>query len=430
MWVWYATGIMNVTDEQTEKLASSEKRLRVGILTFHSQINYGGVLQAFALQEVLLQKAGVHVKVVDYWLATKNAMLVGLFVPPFGRAIILLLTGVLSLCGRVMDSVRRIRTWRFIHKRLALTDYHLETWEDLKGQDLGLDCLVVGSDQVWGPWKNDDFFLVGAPEHISAISYAASFGKLCAQDKLEPHYGALLDRFSAISVREAKSVQLVASVGHQATHVLDPTQLVSATRWRELLALPERSKKPVLVCYFMCLFCSDWLLERLSALRAFAKRTGYQVEILVDNPTNRLPRSFADARQKGSQALRYILSSRGLTVRRGAGPREFMKAFAGATCVLSNSFHALQFASLFGLNARIIRSSEKDRSAMFERFTDFQAKYVQGPLFADDVGDALASLERGETISYDEAALAADRERSLTWLREALAKATGEAAND
>ena len=94
-----------------------EKKLRVGILTFHSQINYGGVLQAFALQEVLLQKAGVHVKVVDYWLATKNAMLVGLFVPPFGRAIILLLTGVLSLCGRVMDSVRRIRTWRFIHKR-------------------------------------------------------------------------------------------------------------------------------------------------------------------------------------------------------------------------------------------------------------------------------------------------------------------------
>lgn len=133
MWVWYATGIMNVTNEQMKMVASSEKKLRVGILTFHSQINYGGVLQAFALQEVLLQKAGVHVKVVDYWLATKNAMLVGLFVPPFGRAIILLLTGVLSLCGRVMDSVRRIRTWRFIHKRLALTDYHLETWEDLKG---------------------------------------------------------------------------------------------------------------------------------------------------------------------------------------------------------------------------------------------------------------------------------------------------------
>lgn len=427
--MWYATDIMSVTEIQPKMQTPPEKKQRVGILTYHSQLNYGGVLQAFALQTVL-HHLGVRVKTIDFWMAPKNVKLIGLLVLPFGQAIILLLASLLSLCGRGMDSVRRLRTWRFIHKHLALTDYHLESWKEMEGRDLGLDCIVVGSDQVWGPREDNYYFLEGAPKTIPAISYAASFGDRCIQDKLEPNYGALLDHFSAISVREAKGVQLVASVGHQATHVLDPTQLLSAARWREVLALPERSEKPVLVCYFMCMFCSDWLLERLPALRAFAKRTGYQVEILVDNPTNRLPRSFADARQKGSQALRYILRSRGLTVRRGAGPREFMKAFAGATCVISNSFHALQFASIFGLNARIIRSSEKDRSAMFERFTDFQAKYVQGPLFADDVGDALASLERGETVSYDEAALAADRERSLTWLREALAQATGEVAND
>ena len=428
-WVWYATDIMNATDTKSESGASSKKGFRVGMLTYHSQLNYGGVLQAFALQDVL-RSLCTRVNVIDFWMAPKNVKLIGLFVLPFGQAIILLLAGILLLCGRGIDSIRRIRTWRFIHKRLTLTDYHLETWKEIEGQDLGLDCIVVGSDQVWGPREDNYYFLEGAPKTIPAISYAASFGDRCIQDKLEPNYGALLDRFSAISVREAKGVQLVASVGHQATHVLDPTQLLSATRWREVLALPERSEKPVLVCYFMCMFCSDWLLERLPTLRAFAKRTGYRVEILVDDPVTRLPKSFADARRQGSHALRYILGSRGLTVRRGAGPREFMKAFAGATCVLSNSFHALQFASIFGLNARIIRSSEKDRSAMFERFTDFQAKYVQGPLFADDVGDALASLERGETISYDEAALAADRERSLTWLREALAKATGKTSNN
>lgn len=363
-------------------------------------------------------------------MAPKNVKLVGLFVLPFGRAIILLLAGVLSLCGRVMDSVRRIRTWCFIHKRLTLTDYHLDTWKEVEGQDLGLDCIVVGSDQVWGPREDHYFFLEGAPKTIPAISYAASFGEHCIQDKLEPHYGALLDRFSAISVREAKGVQLVASVGHQATHVLDPTQLLSAARWRELLDLPERRKKPVLVCYFMCQYCSDWLLARLAALRAFAKRTGYRVEILVDDSLSRVPHSPKELLRHGRRTIRYWWGSRGLRVLHGAGPREFMKAFAGATCVISNSFHALQFASIFGLNARIIRSSEKDRSAMFERFTDFQAKYVKGPLFADDVGDALASLERGEAVSYDETALAADRERSLTWLREALAQATSKTDND
>lgn len=428
-WVWYATVIMSVTDKQMEMRTSAEKEFSVGILTFHSQINYGGVLQAFALQDVLHRSKGTRVKIVDYW-RLNNVLLMGLFVGPLVGALARWVAGVVLLSGRWMDTIRRVRTWRFIHKRLSLTDYHFTTWKEVEGQDLGLDCLVVGSDQVWGPGEKEVCFLVNAPKTIPAISYAASFGDRCIQDKLEPNYGALLDRFSAISVREAKGVQLVASVGHQATHVLDPTQLLSAARWREVLALPERSEKPVLVCYFMCMFCSDWLLERLPALRAFAKRTGYRVEILVDDPVTRLPKSFVDARRQGSHALRYILGSRGLTVLRGAGPREFMKAFAGATCVLSNSFHALQFASIFGLNARIIRSSEKDRSAMFERFTDFQAKYVQGPLFADDVGDALASLERGEALSYNEAALAADRERSLAWLREALAKATGKTSNN
>lgn len=419
---------MNVTDDQTEMETSSEKGLRVGILTLHSQINYGGVLQVFALQDALHQ-CGTRVKVVDYWMHN-NAPLMGLFVGPLVGALACWVAGVVLLCGRWMDTIRRVRTVRFIHERLPLTDYHFTTWKEVEGKDLGLDCLVVGSDQVWGPWENDDFFLVGAPKHIPAISYAASFGKRCVLDVLEPRYGALLDRFSAISVREAKGVQLVASVGHQATHVLDPTQLASATRWRELLALPERRKKPVLVCYFMCQYCSDWLLARLAALRAFAKRTGYRVEILVNDPVSKVPHSPKELVRQERRTIRYWWESRGLRVLHGAGPREFMKAFAGATCVLSNSFHALQFASIFGLNARIIRSSEKDRSAMFERFTDFQAKYVQGPLFADDVGDALASLERGEALSYNEAALAADRERSLAWLREALAKVKATSGND
>lgn len=424
---------MNITDNNSKISASSEEGFQVGILTYLTQLNYGGVLQAFALQDVL-QRLGVCVKVIDYWLVPNNALLKGPFAGPLLGALVSWVIGVVLACGRWMDTVRRVRTVRFIRGQLSLTDYHFVTWKEMEGKDLGLDCLVVGSDQVWGPgwapYHKKDFFFVDAPKDIPAISYAASFGTLCAQDKLEPHYGALLDRFSAISVREAKGVQLVASVGHQATHVLDPTQLLSATRWREVLALPERRKKPVLVCYFMCQYCSDWLLARLAALRTFAKRMGYRVEILVNDSVSTVPHSPKELLRHERRTIRYWWESRGLRVLHGAGPREFMKAFAGATCVLSNSFHALQFASIFGLNARIIRSSEKDRSAMFERFTDFQAKYVQGPLFADDVGDALASLERGETISYDEAALAADRERSLTWLREALAKATGEAANN
>lgn len=39
--------------------------MKIGILTFHNAINYGGVLQAFALQETL-KKEGFNVRIIDY----------------------------------------------------------------------------------------------------------------------------------------------------------------------------------------------------------------------------------------------------------------------------------------------------------------------------------------------------------------------------
>ena len=38
---------------------------KIGILTFHKSINYGSVLQAFALSD-LLSKRGYAVEIIDY----------------------------------------------------------------------------------------------------------------------------------------------------------------------------------------------------------------------------------------------------------------------------------------------------------------------------------------------------------------------------
>ena len=39
--------------------------MKIGILTFHNTINYGGVLQCYALKEVL-KSFGHDVKIIDY----------------------------------------------------------------------------------------------------------------------------------------------------------------------------------------------------------------------------------------------------------------------------------------------------------------------------------------------------------------------------
>ena len=41
--------------------------MKAGILTFHNAYNYGAILQAYALQETLIEK-GVETKIIDYRL--------------------------------------------------------------------------------------------------------------------------------------------------------------------------------------------------------------------------------------------------------------------------------------------------------------------------------------------------------------------------
>ena len=104
--------------------------------------------------------------------------------------------------------------------------------------------------------------------------------------------------------------------------------------------------------------------------------------------------------------------------RMSAGPEEFIRSFMDTDWVVANSYHALMFASIFNKNIRLIRS----KTSGMARFNKFMERYVQGPLFADTMEEALASLARGEVVRFDQAALDADRERSREWLRQALKK--------
>ena len=394
---------------------------RLGILTFHSQLNYGGVLQAFALYRVLLAM-GYDVRVVDRWLWEDNALLMGLFVQqsknPWFRLIRLSLLG----CGRWADERRRRATRRFLRERLALTPYHFFMWEEVQGKDLGVDCLVVGSDQVWNIGNPRPYLLEGAPANLKAIAYAASFGMPAIPNEWMETFREGFKRFSAISVREQDGVDLARSAGAEATYVLYPTQLLSPIAWRTMLGLrpPRSDKKPVLVCYFIRTYLEPWLMTCLPLLRRFAKRQGCRVVLFIDESSPRIGMRKAILGCYPLKALRFALAARGIEVRRAAGPEDFVQAFSEATWMVSDSFHALMFASIFGANARILRPERAERIKMVSRLTSFAEKYVKGPLFADSVEAALDSLASGPHVTYDEVALEADRERSRAWLRDTL----------
>lgn len=100
--------------------------MRVGILTFHAQLNYGGVLQCWALKEAL-KRMGHTVVVVDRWLSETNSALKAPFVVWSVRQWVGCIARGMAGCRTWDRVVRHLRTMRFV-RRLGLTPYHFCEW--------------------------------------------------------------------------------------------------------------------------------------------------------------------------------------------------------------------------------------------------------------------------------------------------------------
>ena len=402
--------------------------MRLGILTFHSQLNYGGVLQCWALQQALtrllseelrVKSEECEVMVVDRWLSPDNRMLDG----PFGHAgfkgwCVIALKSLLG-CGTWKQVLRHWRTRWFV-KSLNLTPYHFCNWSDLTSQpqpfNLNLDMLVVGSDQVWhcGDWGNPRPYLLEGAPGINAISYAASFGMAAIPTDQIELYKRGLGRFAALSCREKEGAEICRGLGYEATHVVDPTLLIDPSEWHKFagnrtIRTIEQSNNHKLVCYFM----SVDMAAELSLLENFAEKKNCTVELLANESFLRpIPKSFR-------QLLSNFRYTR-IKICRGYGPKEFVRAFSSASWVLTDSFHAVMFSSIFNCNARFLRPANAMRRGMFARVEEFAKGCITGGFFVDDVEDALRSLEQGETITFDANRIAVMRAESMKWLENAI----------
>lgn len=403
--------------------------MKVGILTFHSQLNYGGVLQCWALQTAL-EKMGHEVVVIDRWILKdascrrfreRGGWLLRLF-----KVVVKTL-----LCAG--ESLRIRRTESFIDRCLKCTPYHFVKWAEAP-KDLGVDLIVVGSDQVWhcGSWCDPlPYLLEGAPR-IPAIAYAASFGMseipelidVCGTNEAAlPHYKSGLGRFSAISCREAEGVGICKTLGFEAVHVVDPTLLVAPHEWHVMCNRRNSSdsgKCRKLFCYFL----EEEFIAVRPFLTAFARNNGCRVEVFVDGrfPIP-LPRN-AGLVKKLFNDLRCGMSRR-VRLRKGGGPVEFVSSLADADWVLSDSFHALMLSVVFRRNIRMLRPKSGLRMKMFARIEEF-AQHMEGGLLADSVSDALASFERGERVRVDEDWLARRISDSRSYLETAISQVGGE----
>ena len=318
--------------------------MRIGILTLPLHTNYGGILQAYALQTVL-ERMGHEVKVLDKPFKLQK---LPWWKRPYSytkRAIKKYLLGERVLIFQEQNTYQRQATERkftqpFIDGHIhRLVISHLT---DIKPTDF--DAIVVGSDQIWrmmyfnGFWSTplaSDAFL-GFTEgwDIKRVSYAASFGvdiPDIPEMQLEDCKKAIA-RFNGISVREECGVAACKKyLGVDAKWVLDPTMLLKRCDYLKLIS-KSTSPKPILMSYVL-----DESPE-IAALRSkIAQEKGLEIKItnLPDTGT----------RERGTRPQPPL--------------EEWLQAFDEAKYVINDSFHACVFSILFHKQFTVIGNRKR-----------------------------------------------------------------------
>ena len=295
--------------------------MKVGIITEHNVLNYGSVLQAYALQRKI-ELLGYDSEIIDYQYnlsdsnkPIKNRML---------NCISDLLTGF-------SNSRRQKEFYRF-RKQVLKCSSNVLNPKNISKDCPHYDIYCTGSDQVWNPKNGSidtNFLLSFAPNDSKKISYAASYTVGSIPLELYQTYNRYLSQYSRITVREQSGVRLTKAMsGKDADLVCDPTLLLSQEEWNKFASentFGLKEGKYILVYLLGYMF--NMRPDVYNIIDKVQQELGYTVVYL-----------------NGS---RYEMIRKKSRVIRGVSPEEFVGLFKNAAFVITDSFHGTAFASIF-----------------------------------------------------------------------------------
>lgn len=211
--------------------------MKIGIITFHWGTNYGGVLQAYALQ-IFLTKYGHDVKIIDYKPARFEKTIIKCF----------LAKNPWVIKNNLLEYFKEKSFIPYREKYLNTTERYFSL-DELKMNPPDFDVYICGSDQIWNPGfilagemkKTTTYYLDFGNEKIKRIAYAVSFG--CEEYSVEVKriVAPLLKKFDAISVREKSGCKIIHDMGYENACLMpDPSLLVSAEDYNKIIYCSKR----------------------------------------------------------------------------------------------------------------------------------------------------------------------------------------------
>ena len=234
--------------------------MKIGILTLPLETNYGGILQAFALQTIL-RKMGNDVITIDRHRDKRRVPLwvrIGGYLKRNVQHYLMCRKNVSSQWNIIMSdeeyNVLSSYTQPFINKNIKLTRKIFSSQLEQVEDEYKFDAYVVGSDQVWLEKYCPNSFLdfVHRP-NVKKVAYAASCGRKSFFNNPSKviQCRQLAKSFSGISVRENYLVKECKEKLEVDAHwVLDPTMLLNKQDYLDV-AGENKSTPPILFTYIL-----------------------------------------------------------------------------------------------------------------------------------------------------------------------------------
>lgn len=299
---------------------------KIGIMTFHTALNYGAVLQCYALSTFLNKYS--ETTIIDYSPKYFDNMYRNHF--------------YITKCKGLKKKFRCAVKWTLLHNlqrkrfnKMLMFDKFLgelpltakivdkRNLIDLAGD---YDAVIVGSDQVWNMKISnyDKSYVLDFVPPEKRFSYAASFGKSTLNDKDKKYLEPEILHFQNYYVREHSGVEILKkNFNILAEVVSDPTALLSMEEWDKI------------------------------ALKSELQMGGYVLIYLVAEPTKLLDEAIKYATKKGKSII--IIGEKKLKYKKSknlidVSPSDFVKLVKNCDCFFTTSYHGIMFALIYNKN--------------------------------------------------------------------------------
>ena len=326
--------------------------MKIGILTFHRAINYGAVLQCYALYQTLCMR-GHDVEVIDYRpnYIEKYRNLFSLPKTKNPFSFIKTLIRAILLQSEKKKAVENFNEFLSLFKISSI----VENAEEIN--NLKYDIIIAGSDQIWNKnitnKKYDDIFWghFNHP-HTKFVSYAASFGKLDVSIVDNKTLKGLLSNIDSIGVREEDFATYLEQLGYEAHVCVDPTVLASKQIFLDLAILPEEEG-------YILVYALKDRSKAVAWAKKIQQKTQKKIIVLGGN---------VSCEKKYGENIKII---------QGLSPRLFLGYFLNASIIVNASFHGTVFSTLFEKEFYSLDVDNSGRYRQYLEAVDLSDRFVE-----------------------------------------------------